>query len=263
MLKHMESSEIIFEREPPLAVLTLNRPHHHNALTWRMYDQIIQICAEFEAAAEIRVMIIRGAGGRAFASGTDISQFEQVQGAQGGLDYERRVEATISAVEQLSKPVIAAIEGYAVGAGAVLALVCDLRYGSATARLGIPISRTLGNCLSAANYARLLDLLGPANTKELMYLGQLAGAEQAKSLGLLNAVVAEGKAYEHARQVAAEIAERAPLTIRATKESLRRLQMHRRDVNTDDLIGQVYSSEDFREGVRSFLEHRAAHFRGY
>lgn len=258
----MEASEILFDREPPLAVLTLNRPHHHNALTWAMYDGIIQTCAELEADPEIRVMIVRGAGGKAFASGTDISQFEQVQGAQGGLDYERRVEKAISALEALSKPVIAAIEGYAVGAGAALALVCDLRYGSVTSRLGVPISRTLGNCLSAANYARLLDLLGPANTKELMYRGQLATAEQAKSLGLLNAVVAQGKAYEHARQVAAEIAERAPLTIRATKESLRRLQMHRRNVNTDDLIGQVYGSKDFREGVRSFLEHRQAKFRG-
>jgi len=258
----MEAPEIIFEREPPIAVLTLNRPHHYNALTWKMYDRIIEICTEVEADSEIRVMIIRGAGGKAFASGTDISQFEQLQGAQGGLDYERRVEKSISALEELSKPVIAAIEGYAVGAGAVIALVCDLRYGSVTSRLGVPVSRTLGNCLSAANYARLLDLLGPAKTKELMYQGLLAAAEEAKTLGLLNAVVAEGKAYEHARQVAAEIAERAPLTIKATKESLRRLQIHRRDVNTDDLIEQVYGSEDFRDGVRSFLAHRAAQFRG-
>lgn len=258
----MEAPEIILDREAPIAVLTLNRPHHYNALTWKMYDRIIEICAEVEADSEIRVMIVRGTGGKAFASGTDISQFEQVQGAQGGLDYERRVEKSISALESLSKPVIAAIEGYAVGAGAVMALVCDLRYGSVTCRLGVPISRTLGNCLSAANYARLLDLLGPANTKELMYRGKLADADEARSLGLLNGVVAEGKAYEHARQVAAEISERAPLTIRATKESLRRLQTHRRSVNTDDLIGEVYASEDFREGVRSFLARRPAQFRG-
>ena len=255
-------SEVLFERNPPVATITLNRPRFHNALTWRMYDELIAICAQIARDAEIRAVIVRGAGDKAFAAGTDITQFSEVRNGADGLAYEARVERTISALEALNKPTLAAIEGYAVGAGAALALACDLRYGSTSAQIGVLIARTLGNCLSLDNYARLLDAIGPGLTKELLIRARLATAEEAKAAGLLNEVVPEGQAFSRAMEVATEISEYAPLTIQVTKETLRRLQKNRAKANTDDLIAKVYGSADFREGVAASTERRKPRFRG-
>jgi len=255
-------TEILFERNPPVATITLNRPRFHNALTWAMYDGLIAICAQVASDPEVRAVIIRGAGDKAFASGTDIAQFAEVRNAAEGLAYETRLERAVGALEELNKPTLAAIEGYAVGGGAALALACDLRYGSASARIGVPIARTLGNCLSLANYARLLEAVGPGLTKELLFRARLATAEEAKGAGLLNEVVPEGQAYARALEVAVEIAEHAPLTIQVTKEALRRLQKKRAEIDGDDLIAQVYGSADFREGVAAFRERRKPRFRG-
>jgi enoyl-CoA hydratase len=256
-------SEILFERNPPVAVITLNRPRFHNALTWAMYDRLIEICAEIESDAEVRAVIIRGAGDKAFASGTDIAQFKEVRSAADGLAYEARLERAVGGLEALNKPTLAAIEGYAVGGGAALAMVCDLRYGGASAQIGVPVARTLGNCLSMANYARLLETVGPGITKELLLRARLVTAEEAKSAGLLNEVVPDGQAYPRALEIAVEIAEHAPLTIQVTKEALRRLQKSRTGLKGDDLIAQVYGSEDFREGVEAFMERRKPRFRGH
>jgi len=137
-----------------------------------------------------------------------------------------------------------------------------MRREGASAKLGLPIARTVGNCLSIANYARLLDLVGAGPTKELLYRAHLLTAEEAKALGLLNEVVPEGHAYEYALKTATEIAEHAPLTIQVTKEAIRRLLQYRRGVDGDDLVARVYGSDDFREGVCAFLERRKPLFRG-
>jgi enoyl-CoA hydratase/carnithine racemase len=255
-------SEVLFERNPPVATITLNRPRFRNALTWAMYDELIAICAQIAKDREVRAVIVRGAGDKAFAAGTDIMQFSEVRSGADGIAYEARVERTISALEALNKPTLAAIEGYAVGAGAALALACDLRYGSTSAQIGAPIARTLGNCLSVDNYARLLDALGLGLTKELLFRARLATAEEAKAAGVLNEVVPEGQTFARAMEVATEISAHAPLTIQVTKETLRRLQKNRAAANTDDLIAQVYGSADFREGVAAFTERRKPHFRG-
>src|SRR5579885_283683 len=174
----MSEPEIIFERDGPLGIVTLNRPAALNALTWAMYDGLIEACGEVDADENLRVMIVRG-GPKAFAAGTDITQFDGFRGAQDGLAYERRLEQAVGRLEAVVKPTLAAIEGYAVGAGAALALACDLRYGGAGCRIGVPIARTLGNCLSIANHARLLDLVGPGRTLELLYRAQLIEAQAA------------------------------------------------------------------------------------
>ena len=258
----MIETEILFERTPPIATITLNRPRSHNALTWAMYDGLIEICATIAGDAAIRAVIIRGAGERAFAAGTDIAQFTEVRNGADGLAYEARLEQAIGALEALNQPTIAAIEGYAVGGGAALALVCDLRYGGASAEIGIPIARTLGNCLSLANYARLIETVGPGLTKELLLRGRLATAEEAHRAGLLNEVVPDGEAYVRAIAIATEIVDHAPLTIAATKEAMRRLQKKRAEVDGDDLVAQVYGSADFREGVEAFIARRKPRFRG-
>lgn len=258
----MKEPELLFATEGPLAFVTLNRPQAHNALTWAMYDGLVAACETVDTSEDIRVMILRGTGGKAFAAGTDIGQFQNFHTEEDALNYERRLDEVVGRLEAVGKPTIAVLEGVATGAGAVIALTCDLRYGTSKSQIGVPIARTLGNCLSAANYARLLDLIGPARTKELIFRARLVSAESALTLGLLNGIVPAEQLDEQVKVVALEIAGHAPITLRATKEAIRRLQVHRRAVDTDDLTVQAYMSDDFREGVRSFLEKRKAEFRG-
>jgi enoyl-CoA hydratase len=258
----MSNTELLFEQDGLLATVTFNRPEFRNAVTWAMYDRLMEACDTVDASEEIRVLMLRGAGGKAFVAGTDISQFRSFHTPADALEYERHLEQIISRVESVTKPTIAAIEGYATGAGALLALACDLRYCTPESQIGVPIARTLGNCLTAAHHARLVDLIGPARTKELIFRARLVSAEQAQQLGLVNEVVPAEQLHIHVQALAQEIAAHAPLTLRVTKEAIRRLQQARRLVHDDDLIVQAYMSEDFREGVSAFLEKRPAVFRG-
>jgi enoyl-CoA hydratase/carnithine racemase len=207
-------------------------------------------------------LILRGAGGQAFVAGTDIGQFRGFRSPEDALDYERRLDGVMDRLEAVTRPTIAAVEGYAVGGGAAIAAACDLRYATPEGRFGVPIARTLGNCLSLANCARLLDLVGPARTKEVLLRAGLVEAEEARRIGLVNDVLPKEGFHDRVREIALEIAGNAPITLRVTKEALRRLQAHRRGGNGDDLVVQAYMSEDFREGVAAFLAKRKPVFRG-
>jgi enoyl-CoA hydratase/carnithine racemase len=254
--------ELLFERQGPLALVTFNRPHARNAMTWAMYEGLAAACEAVDADPDVRVLILRGAGGKAFVAGTDIGQFRAFASGDDGIDYERRMERVIGRLEAVTKPVIAAIAGVAAGGGATIALVSDLRYCTPESAFGIPIARTLGNCLSMANHARLVDLVGPSRVKELIFRARLIPAEQALACGLVTEVVPADRLDERVREVAHEIAGHAPITLRVTKESIRRLQQHRRAPEADDLIAMTYASEDFREGVAAFRDKRRPVFRG-
>ena len=253
-----------FETDGPLAFLTFSRPEARNAMTWEMYGALADACARVDEDASIRVFILRGAGGEAFVSGTDISQFQNFHDRHDGLKYEERLDLLLDRLERVGKPTIAQIQGVAVGGGCAIALTCDLRVATPESTFGIPIARTLGNCLSAATCSRLTDLVGPGVVKDLMFTGRLVPAAEAQTLGMVNRVVPAPDIERAVRELASEIAANAPLTLRATKETLRRLLAKRRlEVGADaDLVELCYTSEDFREGVTAFLAKRKPRWSG-
>jgi len=256
--------EILFRQEAALAFITFNRPHARNALTWNMYDQLLEYCERIDGADEIRAVILAGAGTQAFVAGTDIAQFRTFRTPQDALAYEQRIERVVDRLERIRKPTIAMIRGYCVGGGLSLALACDFRYASPDLKMGVPIARTLGNCLSMSNYARIVDLVGPARTKELIMLARMLDAGEALRLGLVNEIVPVRRLQGRVTKVAQTLTALAPLTLHATKEAVRRIQTHRRldPGEGEDLIVSCYTSEDFRSAVAAFLEKRAPTWSG-
>ncbi|MGE3490994.1 MAG: enoyl-CoA hydratase [Vicinamibacterales bacterium] len=256
----MPSSDLAWDITGSVGVVTFNRPDARNALTWDMYDALVAACDSADAG-RVRVLIIRGAGG-AFAAGTDISQFREFANGDAGVAYERRLDAVIDRIERLAVPTIAEVDGAAVGGGCAIALACDLRICSDRARFGVPVSRTLGNCLSLANTARMADLLGVALTRDLLLTGRLIDAREAHNRGLASMVLAPDELEAATARLAAELSARAPSTIRATKAMLLRLRDHRRPPPgaADDILRECYGSDDFKEGVAAFLEGRKPRF---
>jgi enoyl-CoA hydratase/carnithine racemase len=260
----VSNPRVLFTEEGAIAFLTINRPEARNAMTWEMYEALVDACDRVDANPQLRVFVLRSAGDKAFISGTDISQFTHFDTPDASIDYERHMDNVIDRLERVKVPTIAQVQGVAAGGGCAIALACDMRVCTPEARFGVPVARTLGNCLSAANYARLVDLIGPARVKDVMFTGRLLDAEEARGLGLVTRMAPFAELDHVVLSLATTIAANAPLTIRATKESLRRIQQHRRidPAMTDDLITMCYSSNDFKEGVAAFLNKRAPAFQG-
>jgi enoyl-CoA hydratase len=260
----LSTATTTFEIEGPLAFLTFNRPQARNAMTWEMYAALVDACERVDRDDAIRVFVLRGAGGKAFVSGTDIAQFESFRGAEDGQTYERRIDEVLGRLERVTKPTIAQIQGVAAGGGCAIAVTCDMRVATPESTLGLPIARTLGNCISSATCARLLDLAGPAIVKDLLFTGRFISASDAYAFGLVSRIAQGDEIAGVVRQLAMEIAANAPLTLRATKEMVRRLLAKRRlDEGTDrDLIELCYTSADFKEGVEAFLAKRKPKWRG-
>ena len=255
--------ELLYEVRDGVGFVTLNRPQARNALTFPMYERLCALCGEIAEDRGVRALVVTGAGEKAFAAGTDISQFTEFRTAEDALAYEHRIDAVLSAIEACPKPTIAAIAGACTGGGAAIAAVCDIRIAAANARIGFPIAKTLGNCLSMANYARLAALVGPARVIELIYTARLIEAEEARAIGLVSEVLPDHAALQARAEVLARtIAGMAPLTLRATKEAMRRLRQAARQVDGDDLVSMCFTSADFREGVQSFLARRPAQWTG-
>ena len=260
----MPTPHVLYATEGPLAILTFNRPETHNAMTWQMYQALVEACDQAEADSNIRVFILRGAGGKAFVAGTDIGQFREFRTREDGIAYEARLDEVLDRLERVTKPTIAQVDGVAAGGGCAIAMTCDLRLCTPDARFGVPVARTLGNCLSAATYSRFLDLIGPARLKEMMFTGRFFDAAEAAAVGLVNRIVDADRIDAAVRDLAQIIAANAPLTIKACKEMVRRLQARRRIASQEghDLIAMCYTSDDFREGVEAFLAKRAPRWKG-
>ncbi|MDE2579474.1 MAG: enoyl-CoA hydratase/isomerase family protein [Hyphomicrobiales bacterium] len=261
------SDDILFSVHDGVGVLTLNRPAQRNALTLSMYEHLREICERAAQEKNLRALIVTGAGEKAFAAGTDIAEFRDMRTAADAHAYETRIERVLTALETLPCPTIAAVAGACTGGGGVIAACCDLRLADASLQFGFPIARTLGNCLSIANYARLAALVGPARVTDLVFTARLVRADEAKDWGLVNEVLPDhGALMARARALAETMAGYAPLTLRATKESLRRLRIAQTQaaeaLGGADLVGMAYASADFAEGRSAFLEKRAPRWRG-
>jgi enoyl-CoA hydratase len=258
-----QEDELLFEMKEGIGWITFNRPQARNAMTFAMYDRLTEICGEVEQDRSVKLLVLTGAGEKAFVAGTDISQFRAFKTAEDAFDYEARIERVLGALESLRVPTIAAISGACTGGGAAIAACCDLRIGAANARFGFPVARTLGNCLAMNNYARLKDLIGAARAKELLFTARLMEAEEAERLGLLSEVLPDRAALmERAAELADHIAGMAPLTLQATKQALLRLQTRLSKEEGRDLIRLCYTSNDFREGMEAFLAKRKPEWTG-
>jgi enoyl-CoA hydratase/carnithine racemase len=230
------------------AWVTFDRPEAHNAMTFAMYEELFACCERADADDAVRVLVLRGAGAKAFVAGTDIRQFVGFASGEDGLRYEAEIDRVVGRLERVRKPTIALVDGYAMGSGLVLSAACDLRVCTPAAKFGLPIARTVGNCLSMENYARLAALLGEARLKDVVFTARSIAAEEALAIGFATAVVDDAEAFVD--ELSERLATHAAVTLRVTKQALRRL---RTVPDGDDLVREAYASEDFRRTVAAFL----------
>ena len=256
------SEHVLVARDGAIVTLSFNRPEARNAMTWGMYQRLYDVCEEVDADDSIRVLVLKGAGGKAFVAGTDIGQFTEFKSGDDGLRYERDADQRMGRIARVRKPVIAQIQGYAVGGGFGIAAGADVRIATPDASFGAPIARTLGNCLSMKAYARYIDLIGPSRLKELIFTARLLSAEEALAAGFVHEIVPSERIESRVRELAEKIASHAPITLWVTKEAVRRIQESRTVPDGDDLIAATYGSADFHEGVRAFLEKRPPRWTG-
>jgi enoyl-CoA hydratase/carnithine racemase len=258
-----DAQHVLYEQRDGIGVITFNRPKARNALTFAMYDRLAELCRAVAAEPVVGALVLIGAGGRAFAAGTDISSFRDINSPADALAYERRINEVLDAVESCPAPTVAALAGACTGGGAAIAAACDLRIAARDLKFGFPIARTLGNCLSVASLARLTALIGAGRTREIIFTARLIEAEEALAIGLVSQIVEDFAGVRNrALELAQTVAGHAPLTLRATKEAMRRLRLRNAEADDHDLIAMCYMSEDFREGQAAFLEKRPPRWKG-
>jgi enoyl-CoA hydratase/carnithine racemase len=258
------SNDLLVRTDGPVLHITINRPQARNALTLGMYERLGNTLSGLtEAYPEVRVVLISGAGGKAFASGTDISEFDRFRSADDAIAYERGISRILGLLETCAVPTVAAIAGACTGGGLAIAACCDVRMAAANARFGVPIARTLGNCLSLSSHHRLVRLIGAGRVMDMILTARLLDANEALMAGLVSQLVTDStellaKSEEAARSIAAN----APITMRVTRESLASLAVPVDQELEDRLMLKAYMSADFAEGVAAFLERRPPVWQG-
>ena len=256
------AEHLTLETAERVAVVTVNRPEARNAMTFPMYDGLHDLCDRLDADPAVRVVILRGAGDKAFVSGTDIRQFQAFKTREDALGYEARISRVLTRIAGLTKPTIAMIQGDAVGGGLFMSLACDLRLAAEHARFGVPIARTLGNFAAPMSLTLLIATVGSTRAREMVLTARLIGAPEAKTLGLVDEVHPPAALEPRARELAAKMSEHAPITMAAVKEAVRRYLAGVAPKDLEDLILSCYLSEDFHEGVNAFLDKRKANWQG-
>jgi enoyl-CoA hydratase len=243
------------DSESGVASVLFDRPQARNAMTWAMYAQLGQICKQVQADVSVRLVTFRGAGGEAFVAGTDIEQFTAFRSGEEGVVYEQEIDQCIAQLETLRMPTVAVLEGWVIGGGLAIATACDFRIATLSSRFGVPVARTLGNCLSVANLARLSAVFGVARLKRMLMLAETLTADEALASGFLLQVCKACEIDAALAQLCERLGAMAPVTQSVTKEGLRRLASQNLP-SDEDLIRRCYGSDDFREGVAAFVGKR-------
>jgi len=260
-VQQQDEADFLVCEQDGVITAKFNRPKTRNALTFAMYEGLANLCRDVKTDGSVKAIIVTGADERAFAAGTDMAQFRDFSGPGDAIAYEEKIERVLTAIETCKVPTIAAISGACTGGGAGIAVACDLRIATEDSRFGFPIARTLGNCLSINNYARLVSLVGAGRVMDMILMARLIGAQDAQAIGLISEVVPDHAALAaRAREMAETLGGHAPLTMSATKEALRRIRRGEREGN--DFVVQCYTSEDFKEGMEAFLSKRKPQWKG-
>ena len=261
----MPSDKMIARKDDGVGWMILNNPQRHNAISLEMWDAALEIMADFGADPAVRVMVISGAGGKAFASGADISKFkDERQEADAVAHYQATTQRAYAAIQAMRIPTIAMIRGYCIGGGTAVAVCCDIRVCTENAKFGIPAAK-LGLGYGLQRAIPLVDLVGPAFAKEMFFTGRQFDAREAETMGLVNRVVADDELEATVEEMARTIAANAPLTVRCAKlvvgEALK--DAGQRDVAaTERAVEACFGSNDYKEGQAAFMDKRKPRFTG-
>lgn len=247
-----KTAQVLFSVQNGIAHITFDHVAARNAMTAAMYERLRDICLEIQATPSIRVAILRGAGGKSFVSGSDIAQFTAFTSGEDGIRYEAEIDSYFSPLINLGIPTVAVIDGLAVGGGLAIATCCDFRIATHDARFGVPIARTLGNCLSAGNVAWLINHLGVGFVKRMLLLAELIPASELLANGFLLKTHSPEEMDAAARALATKLSTLAPVTQKVSKATIHRV-LRSQLPNCDDLVKECYGSSDFKAGVNAFL----------
>lgn len=246
-------AEVRLEIRNDIARITFDHVAARNAMTVGMYQSLKTICEDLAKNGTARVVILRGAGGKSFVSGSDIAQFASFQNGEDGIRYEEGIDQYLAPLAMLPIPTIAVIDGMAVGGGLAIASCCDFRISTPDALFGVPIAKTLGNCLSASNVAWLIAHLGMNLVKRMLLLAELVTAPELLKQGYLLATYPPDELESQAQLLGERLMMLAPITQKSSKLILARLIKHKLP-DCNDLIRECYGSYDFNNGVTSFLD---------
>lgn len=261
----MRTDKMIAEKSDGIGWMIFNNPERHNAVSLDMWEAVIDIIADFEHDEAVRVVVVRGVGEKSFVSGADVSKFDDERAAQNAVQrYDAVTEGAYSSLRASSKPTIAMIQGYCIGGGANLAVCCDLRICSDTAKFAIPAAR-LGLGYGYTRVRRLLDVVSPAFAKEIFFTARQFGAEDARIMGLVNRVLPQGELEAYVTDYARQIAANAPLTVSSIKRIVSEALKDPTDRDLalcERLVRECFESEDYAEGRLAFAEKRKPSFKG-
>lgn len=259
------TERIIAEKQGPIGWLTFNNPARRNAISIDMWEAIPQVLDRFEQDAEVRVIVLKGEGDKAFVSGADVSQYEKQRSSAEGIQYYEEIASRVQdRLQGCDKVLVAMIRGYCLGAGINISLCCDLRIAAEDARLGVPAAK-LGLGYRASSLKNLVDTIGPAYAREVLVTGRQFKAEEAKAMGLVHRVTPVAELEPLVLEYCAMISENAPLTIRASKRIVRELLRSSAAFDAQAcaaLVKQCFDSQDYIEGRRAFMEKRKPVFQG-
>ncbi len=259
------TDRMLSRKQGGVGTVTFNNPERHNAVSLEMWEATKRILDGFAADSEVRVVVLTGAGGKAFVSGADISKFENERASlEATRAYNAKTEATYSSIYEFSKPTIAMIRGYCIGGGVGLATCCDLRIASDTSRFAVPAAK-LGLGYSYAGLKRLVDIVGPAFAKEIFYTARQFDAQEALAMGLVNRVVPAAELESYVKSVTDMICANAPLTIKAVKVTVGEIlkeESKRNVARATEAVEQCFASRDYAEGRTAFMQKRKPVFTG-